>query len=304
MRISNSEIQTFKRCRRKWWFQYYLMLRPNYESEIGPASVGTRVHICLETYYDTLLKGLGEEAAQIAAYGKHNALIDYAYETNLVQNTKKFDSEAQLTAIMLQGYFEWLAETGADEGLEVVGAERTLSLDLPDVTILAKLDLLVRRVADNAYRFMDYKNVTELSTPLKTAHLNEQFLMYEWLLKRVEPDSRVDGGIFTFLRRVKRTGNAKPPFYARLEVRHNDRELDSFEKRLLGELRAILSLRLALDSDIDPLTVIFPTPTRDCHWDCPFFEICPMVDRQDGSATRMIELSMRQADPYERYDNE
>jgi hypothetical protein len=213
--------------------------------------------------------------------------------------------ECELSRIMLEGYFEWLAETGADEGLKVIGAESSVmhSLEIFDteVTILAKLDIRILRELDGATLFMDHKTAQELSTPLKTMHLNEQFLHYDWILRQVTGE-RVDGGMFNFLRKVKRGVRSNPPFYGRLEVRHNERELDAFEKRLRGEIRAILSLRQALDTGTDPLTLVYPTPTRDCCWDCPYFQVCPMVDRQDGSAERVIELSMRQVDPYERYD--
>jgi len=47
MRISNSEVQVFKRCRRRWYFNYYLWLRPNFEKATGPAPIGNRIHACL-----------------------------------------------------------------------------------------------------------------------------------------------------------------------------------------------------------------------------------------------------------------
>ncbi len=292
MRISNSEIQTFKRCRRKWWFNYYLRLRPNVE-ESGVSKVGTRVHACLARYYESLLHGDSTDAAVQAALVLHDNMTDDETE------------DRDLSYIMLEGYFEWLQETGADEGLTPIAPERQVSVTTETgTTVLGKLDLRLRRESDGAELFIDHKTVQELSSPPKTLHLNEQAYMYEWLLTQLPDQERVDGGIFNYIRRVKRTSKATPPFYSRTEVRHTAKELEAFSRRLAGELRAIQSIRVALDErHLDALGLVYPTPTATCSWDCPYFAICPMTDRQDGSLSRMIELSMTQHDPYERYND-
>ena len=308
MRISNSEIQTFKRCRRKWYFNYHLWLKPNFEKETGPSPIGIRVHDVLSRYYTAKMLGFDTDSCTVDALTHHEGVMNESMAKAAANgdDTDILLKECELSRIMLEGYFEWLAETGVDEGLVVTGAETSVEFlttifDV-ELTILAKLDIRILRELDGARLFMDHKTAQELSTPLKTMHLNEQFLHYDWIMRQLGLPERVDGGMFNFLRKVKRTATMKSPAYGRLEVRHNERELDAFEKRLRGEIRAILSLRNALDTGTDPLSLVYPTPTRDCAWDCPYFQICPMVDRQDGSAERVIELSMRKVDPYERYD--
>jgi hypothetical protein len=245
--------------------------------------------------------------ADALTYHNEHLVKDVIENANTGEDLDTFQKECELTRIMLEGYFEWLAETGVDEGLVVTGAETsveypTIIFGIEPITILAKLDIRILRELDGARLFMDHKTAQELSTPLRTMHLNEQFLHYDWIMRQLGLPERVDGGVFNFLRKVKRTATMKSPAYGRLEVRHNERELDAFEKRLRGEIRAILSLRQALDTGTDPLTLVYPTPTRDCAWDCPYFQVCPMVDRQDGSAERVIELSYKKEDPYMRYD--
>ena len=51
VRISNSEIQTFKDCRRKWWLTYYRRLQPKYRDSTGALALGTRIHAALDDYY-------------------------------------------------------------------------------------------------------------------------------------------------------------------------------------------------------------------------------------------------------------
>ena len=170
---------------------------------------------------------------------------------------------------------------------------------------MGKLDLMLHRELDDTNLFIDHKSVMELTTPAKWLHLNEQFKMYDWLLRHYTATQRSDGGMFNLLRKVKRTARANPPFYGRLEVRHSDAELESFEQTLFGEIRDIIRLRHELDlgSNGSLLSHVYPTANKDCCWECPYFQVCPMVDRADGSASRVIELTMHRADPYERYDN-
>ena len=49
--VSNSEIQTFKQCRRKWWLQWYRGLASRQTEVQGVRSTGTRLHIGLDAYY-------------------------------------------------------------------------------------------------------------------------------------------------------------------------------------------------------------------------------------------------------------
>jgi hypothetical protein len=308
MRISNSEIQTWKRCRRKWWFQYYRGLAPILEKPTGPMTIGSRVHAVLEVYYDTLLVHADTDTAIQVAMDAHNGIVDSVWDSGVVDDEKKFLSEVELTRIMIEGYFEWLQTSGEDEGLRVIATEQNVEYDLDGIIVMGKLDQQVEREQDGAHLFIDYKTCDTLGLPMKTIHINEQVLMYEWLLTMTQPGVRIDGGIFSFLRKVRRTAKATPPFFARADVRHSAAELHAFNLRLLGELRAIIGMRRALDDSggnaVAALSLVYPTPTQNCSWDCPFFMICPMTDRQDGSLDRMIELTMKPTDPYARYELE
>ena len=52
MKFANTELQTYKRCKRKWWLAFYLRLRQRREG-VGALSIGNMVHIPLEAYYAT-----------------------------------------------------------------------------------------------------------------------------------------------------------------------------------------------------------------------------------------------------------
>jgi hypothetical protein len=301
--LSNSEMGTLLRCKRKWWLAYYRGLTPAAYEVTGPRQLGTRIHYALEVYYTP------------DAEGKLNpSRAEAALEETIKQDLDAFpeakddvEKEADLARAMLTGYFEWLAETGADEGLVVLAQERKVRVAGPDgYPLIAKLDLQVQRSSDNARLFLDHKTVGDLTSPVKTLAIDQQMLFYHLLdfLEALQAGTseRVDGALYNMLRKVKRTARANPPFYGRVEVRHNDAELRSMWKRVSYAVRQIAELTAALDAGGDPNFVVPPTPHSNCSWDCDFFPVCPMFD--DGShAEALIEAHYNVRDPLARYND-
>ena len=302
--VSNSEIKCFKRCRRKWWLTYYRQLQPMSTAgdAIGPRGIGNRVHACLAAFYEP---GSLDVAVAMSV---HEALVkdDLARLEASGGDLAKYTKEADLSCAMLAGYFEWLEDEGVDEGLTVAGVETELQAELPitlarSVTIRGKLDKRVVRDRDGARLFLDHKTVQEFTTPSRVLHLDEQFLMYELLetLNGIAEDDRCDGGLYNMLRKVKRTAGAKPPFYMRLEIRHNIHELRAFYDRLRAELLDMYELREQLDAG--RTEAAYPNPTRDCSWDCDFFAVCGLLNDPSSDAEFVIGNAYRVGDPYARY---
>ena len=102
------------------------------------------------------------------------------------------------------------------------------------------------------------------------------------------------------LKKVKRTANAKPPFFEQIEVRHNVFTMRSFWQRIHGTIADLMGVKKALDQGADPNYVAYPRPTKDCKWKCQFYNVCPLID--DGSAAEAaIEQMYVVADPYGYY---
>ena len=57
-------------------------------------------------------------------------------------------------------------------------------------------------------------------------------------------------------------------------VKRTPEQIESTEQHILGELKMMLW----------PDLYCFPSPTRDCIWDCPCRELCLAMDRQDNEA--------------------
>jgi hypothetical protein len=296
VRLSNSELQTFKDCRRKWWLQYYRRLQPKYKNVTGALALGSRVHEALDQYY----------SAGVPLLEAHTKLIN-SEKALLLEESKdvsELEKEAELGHIMLDGYLQWVEENGIDAELEIISTEEQITAPLfnGDVELTGKLDMRVRRKLDGARMFRDFKTVGgSLSDFANLAPMNEQIMTYMLLESTKEDEkNRSDGGIFTMLKKVKRTANARPPFYEQIEVRHNVFTLRSFWDRIHGTIADLMRVRKALDEGESPAFHAYPRPSRDCKWKCPFFNVCTLVD--DGSAAEQaISEMFEQADPYAYY---
>jgi transcriptional regulator with XRE-family HTH domain len=318
--VSNSELQTFKSCRRKWWLGWYRGLRPREESPVGPRAIGDRIHRALQLYYvPAAFQPLDPRAAL-----ERLIIEDWTKLTTDATPTldlrRKFEQEANLERIMVEGYMEWLAETGDDGELEVIAPETYVEAELnidelwdPDerpyerLRLIGRMDVRARRKTDGSIVFIDHKTVGSITAKTRVLPLDEQMLHYH-LIESLTTDPadgqrRADGALYNMLRRVKRTPGAKPPFYARVHVPHNDHELNSYKQRVIGAVYDLAEVEQSLQrtGGKSHLTAAYPRPSQDCTW-CPFFQVCGMFD--DGSrAEDMLNTYYEVGDPLEYYQN-
>lgn len=301
--VSNSSIQTFKQCRRKFWLEHYRTLRPKLKETTGALALGSRVHLALEIYYGEIGSGVASTDVDLVSIWKQLCEDDRDLIMMEGLDTTTFDNEAELGRIMLEGYLEWIAEEGIDSDLEILSQEERLDADFLDgrVKVVGKIDQRVRRRSDGARLIRDFKTSANFGDLYKTIEMNEQFILYMVLemLKKDEKD-RVGGAIVTALKKNKRTAAAKPPFYEQIEVGHNIFTLRNFYMRLQGELQQIVDMWDRLDAGEDHHVVAYPSPSRDCSWKCPFNQVCPMFD--DGSdVERALEDQFEPRSPFEYY---
>lgn len=312
-RLSNSEIQTFKRCRRKWYLTYYRNLQPRGKTRVGPMAIGSRLHTALQYHYESRIPG---STNIIDARDALEALIERerieTFSDPEFNNDieAQFNAEADLQRIMIDGYLDWLAETGDDSNYEIISAEayREAAIDTSDldvdkpVLIIARLDLRVKRLSDGVSLHLDHKTTASFPALIKQLPTNEQMLFYI-LIEFLQDDPQfASGALYNMIKRNKRSVRAKPPFFERISVYHNRIELNAFLRRTQGVIENILITSQRLDHGMDHRRVVYPTPTRDCAWDCPFAIPCKMMD--DGSyAEEMLQHAFDIGDPYKYYTN-
>jgi hypothetical protein len=315
--VSNSELQTWKRCRRKWWLAWYRRLALRTETFVGVRSVGDRVHRALERWYvpdgekrvdprDALERVIVDDWTRVAQLARERHLD----EARLADLAREFAASTNLERAMIEGYVQWLEETGADAELRVTASETALqaTVALPDdrpVTVIGKLDVRVTRVTDGARLFLDHKTVGDLRTPAVTLPQNEQMLHYlllEWLQDDEDAEARCDGALYNMLKRTRRTARATPPFYDRVEVHHNRLELESYRRRLLAASGDVLDAIERLDRGDEHLDVAYPSPRGECKWDCSFFAVCNLLDDGSAGVNDMMDTLYMPVNPRDRYD--
>lgn len=278
--VSNSEVQTFKDCPRKWWLSWYLGLTPRKTELAGVRKTGDRVHIALAALYtpnathDDCLDALEEV---IAADGRVAAATG--------QFTKELKNQFDLERAMVEGYLQWITETGIDAQLEVLASETYVEAVLPSihtpVKLIGKIDAEVRNHATREDGFIDHK--TAASTVVPGLRLNEQKLHYHLVhfLARPDAERRLSFAYWNVLKRVKRTVRANPPFYARHPVPVNQYEVNSYNVMVTGTVIRMLSTQHSLDMGEDHHLVAYRRFSETCSWKCPFIDVCPLFD--DGS---------------------
>jgi len=299
LEISNSDVQVFKSCRRRWWLSSYRRLGPKGQQVVGPLALGTRVHAALEAYY-TDLRDPVEAHSELLAVDRNTLLFEG-------RDISALEDEGELGRIMIEGYLEWVQDTGLDSDYTVISAEEVLAIPIEvngrSVLLKGKLDMRVKR-ADGIRFIVDHKTAAGIDKLEKLSHMEEQFKFYLLLESLVQKeDERCAGALIRVLKKVKRTASARPPFYEQIEVRHNQKTITNFWYRTYYTIADMLALKDALDSGADPVSVAYPTPSGDCSWKCPFVQVCPMFD--DGSAAEdMLAEYFEERDPHARYNDE
>jgi hypothetical protein len=320
--FSNSELRTFKDCRRKWWLGWYRQLKPKFESPTGALAIGNRIHRALQLFYvpQGLPRTDPRTALEMLIVQDWTALSNSlaSEPERLATFEKKFNDEANLERAMISGYVEWITETGGDSEFDVIASEQYVEVDITaDIgdtisalnsyqgfRLIGKLDVRVKRRRDGVRLFIDHKTLVEFTTVRQILPIDEQMIHYLLLefLSTNEGEERCDGALYNMIRKVKRTGTAKPPFYDRVEVQHNQHVLDNYKRRVIATVADIIDIENSLDQGVEHFDVAYPNPTRDCRWKCAFFSVCSMFD--DGSRVEdMLKQFFVKSDPLSYYNS-
>lgn len=284
--IDQSQIQVYKRCQRLWWFKYVRKLRRQTDFASLPGT-GTLVHAGLEAYYNGKLEHPGEWI---------RAKADQMIELE-PQSEERIRKSAELAGVMIDGYMDWLADTGSDAGLELIDAERYVRVELKQpgekkIFLQGFIDAFVRREIDGSVSQLEHKTTSSTADD-RTAQGNFQLLTYNLIAylqfledqQRGMPVARNDGMIVNWLRRVYRDQRSKPPFYGRYDVRHNKEELRSHWKHVVSITLEMESKRARLAAGEDPHMVCQPSWGQCCGSRIggnEFTPLCQMMD--NGSA--------------------
>lgn len=320
--VSNSQLKTFKRCRRKYWLTFVRRLKTRRYAKTGARQLGTRVHGALDAYYPLpgtdlhLNVGDVDGPTIVADPGGLASAMRYLEKLKQQESAEAgedsivieaINKEHDLAVAMLEGYDQWIQEEGVDSDLETVAKEQLLRTPSPvaGVELIGKLDRIVRRVSTSDIGFMDYKTTGSLQDPLKHLGMDEQFRMYALMQRLLGSGTNVRFQIYRMLKKSKRTQTAKPPFFADYEVYINDEELRGFWARLHGEITELLRFERMIEANPElHRSIAYPSPTTDCSWDCDFYSVCPLFDDDRSDPEHVLMMNFEPGDPHAHYDGQ
>jgi len=302
-RIHVTDMRTFKRCRRKWFYVNQGLV-PRKTSP-GPLWFGVGIHYCLEKYYHR--NRLYTPADWWNEYvNKVSMPIDEDFQDKLEELT-------DLANHMLDGYFTY--DGTHHDWDEVIGIEYELTAKIPGtiVTLVGTADLVVIR--NGRVWAVDHKTASSFPND-RELELDDQMTAYLWLMQ--EGIFNPAGVVYNVLRKSipgtpeilqsgqlsKRVIDTTPEvyintvlnmgltvadyqdvidklkgkeFFRREKVTRSRRQLQAFGEIIAPQLREMTSKN----------TAIYPHKINDCAWDCPYLDLCRCTDdKGDVNYTR------------------
>lgn len=323
--LRNSERHDFKRCVLRWHWRYGEHLVP-ITLNTGPLIFGSLGHLALAEYY---LPG--------TVRGPHPAETWDELTTDLVDfvktESKYFDDEIEaswedareLGRNMLENYVirydgdpEWHVLWVEDQFHQLIRHPRKPE---PIVNYVGTIDLVIRNLATGQIEYVDHKFMKTIET--EHLYIDDQNGGYlaigtHELRKRglIGPKEVVRVLVYNFLRKAKHderpqnedglylnkdgSVSKKQPakYFHRERIERIGAERNTQIKRIAQEAYWMKAVRAGLL----PIT---KTPTRDCRWDCSFFDLCQIHEQGDQEALEFAKSQMYKAeDPYAEYRGE
>lgn len=273
MPYSNSELSTFRRCRRQHALTYGRSLVPVKEpAPWAPTSLGSAVHDLLDLWHS-------DRPAAQRALAEAEADESRAAKTVWFTTTK---------------YIEWEEDSGANSDRRIVETERAVSRELDGHTIIGKIDRVDETEVGTV--ILDFKT-TGLPPKRKAAELlhTTQGKHYAWItgVRDVE---------FRIIPRYAGGGSEWDELPVEvMRMHYTQNELAVYESHLRQWVAAASENRAA---GALPFVESLPSPAPDCSWICPFAEICASAGEDSATAEFMLSEGFVPGDPLARYSEE
>lgn len=283
LRIRQSSIKEFLRCRRKWAFDYLESIEPQRDPNTPHPhfALGHVLHTAIEAYWQ------GENPMKVVLDAEN--AVSEASRSNGEFLSKEWTDIFNLLRVMVSGYPTW-AESGEFHNIKVLSTEQDMEWHVGDIN---GIDVTVTGTVDRTEEdiFTGAKGVVDIKSTQSFQRSNThsfQLLTYSVLVQETlgwTPDFLITEQI----KKVKRTGAAKPPFYNRIETYVNGAMVDNHREHLfeiLHDMTALVGRHSVMGMESGGL---YPNRTKDCGWDCPYLAPCTALD--DGSNYQNIILT-------------
>jgi hypothetical protein len=183
---SYSQLDTYMRCHKKWWWEYKVGLTR--KSKAYPLQVGIVTHIILDLYtQDKLLPG------------HLNSLPDALRELFPDNDPEELDICASECSRLFVGYMnKW----GEDTDIKIVSPEMHLKWEGPEFNLYARMDALAEdsigrwRLERKTTSRMDSAFLGGMQRGLQTA-------IAHFIINKIMPEMKVRGSLFDLIAKTK-----------------------------------------------------------------------------------------------------
>lgn len=324
--LRNSERHDFKRCPLRWHWRYNEHLVP-VSLNTGPLIFGSLGHLALAEYY---VPGTKRGRNPVEVWDELTTdLVDF-----VKTEAKYFDDEIEaswedareLGHNMLEHY---LLHYGDDAHWEVLWVEDQFHQNIAHplrkreaiVNYVGTIDLIVRNLETGQIEYVDHKFMKTIE--VEHLYIDDQNGGYlaigtHELRKRglIGPKEVVRTLVYNFLRKAKKderpqddngkylnkdgSVSKKQParYFHRERIERIGSERNTQIRRIAQEaywMKAVRAGKLP----------IIKTPTRDCRWDCSYFDICQIHEQGETEALEFAKENLfKKEDPYSEYRGE
>lgn len=314
--VRTSERKDFKRCPQKWQWRWRNGLVPKTQKP-GALWFGTGIHLALQHRYQYPGLRRGRDVLKVWRdyVGDTEGVI---FGDNYGEDKSDFYKASELGEAMLGGYLD---RYGMDEKWWVVSAEQTFSLPIfgrggaPVATYNGTFDLVaLNQETDDSLWLWDHK--TAKAIQLGHLTLDDQAGGYWAVAAKVlaeqgliEKGMKLDGILYNFLRKAKAdprptnelgeclnkdgsVSKVQPPAnFLRHEVWRTAEERRTQIQKVENEVLWMNAVR-------GRVLPVLKNPTKDCQWDCDFFNMCELHEAGGPSWKEYRDLAMKKSDPY------
>lgn len=282
VKISYSQLATWRRCRRKWYLNYIERLESKNVHPAYALVLGSAVHEALDNYYDPKYKKR-DRRRLVATYHEYmeaekteldKRIHGLPEEENI---NERWQQNTDLGYAMMEYYgtvaheldnFTVLAteaDFDIDTGITIAVAD-TDTGELHDVPVFyrGRIDGVIQ-TEDNHILLLEHKTAKQFNE--QRLILDQQATSYIWAARQIHK-LPVEGVMYNILRKQRNSSRVKNPLVYRLEAWRSEAHIESFP---LSVAQMVKDMELAAQHNL-----YFHTPSDDCNW-CSYFSICTMM---------------------------
>jgi RecB family exonuclease len=250
MQVSHSMLSTWRRCRRRFYWNYSQGYRP-IEKARG-LSIGSAGHAAMEKYYSG---GTPDEA------------VDAAIKSALADGVEEGIENLEL---VLRRYFMWAKE---HDDFSIVSLEKEFYVPLDEHTLKGIVDGIITR-KDGTNWVLEHK----FNKQVTTNHLaiDPQCSIYIAGLGAL--GIAVSGVLYNIVRTTE-GGIAEKQPVVRDYVFRTEHSAQLIQFELLQQAREVDMFLSSPKRDQNGMA--YRNPNKDCSWDCEFYNACLSV-QDDG----------------------